>query len=77
MNKTVEQIEEELAAIGVDIGSWGTTNGGTTVMPSVVKQVSALVGIVNVLEGAAAKDRETLDLLHEQLAMLERGGGKR
>ena len=75
MTKTPEQILQDLKDLGVDLGAWGIADGGSTVLPSVIRQRLALLKLQKALEQMAEKDFLALTQLHEQLQRLEHGGG--
>jgi hypothetical protein len=58
----------------VNLGAWGLTDGGTTVLPSVNRQRDALLKLQSALTGMVEKDQMALDQLHDQLKRLEHGG---
>jgi hypothetical protein len=75
MKKTPEQVMAELESLGVNLGSWGSTEGGTTALPTVNRQRDALLKLRVALEKVVTKDVATLEQLQEQLKRLEHGGG--
>jgi len=75
MNKTPEQMVEELKAMGIDLGEWVASDGGDVMMPLVGRQVEAMLKLKSALETMVARDLASLDRLREQVQRLEHGGG--
>jgi hypothetical protein len=73
--KTSEQLVEEMKALGIDLGAWGSSEGGDATMPVLNRQGEALVKLRVALEGMVAKDLASLGQLREQMERLEHGGG--
>jgi len=73
--KTPEEIMAELDELGVDLGSWGVTEGGDVEMAGVNRQRDALIRLRTALEGLVENDQRAVGLLYEQMARLEHGGG--
>jgi len=72
---TLEEIQAQLEALGIQQDSWRESPGGVRKSPLVEKQKEALLQVKALLEHQLEQDQNRVAELYEQVDRIKHGGG--